>query len=94
LGTGSLGPTVATEALEPGDAVLLYTDGVTEARTPEGDLFGVDRLVDVAQNSASDLIHPEEIVRRLVAAVLDHQRADLQDDATVVMVRWTGPVTT
>lgn len=92
LGTGFGPPTVATEALEPGDAVLLYTDGVTEARTPEGDLFGVDRLIDVTQHHASDLIRPEEIVRRLVTAVLEHQRADLRDDATIVLVRWAGPL--
>jgi serine phosphatase RsbU (regulator of sigma subunit) len=77
--------------LEPGDGVLLYTDGVTESRTPEGDLFGLDRLIDLTQANASDLIRPEELVRRLVGSVLDHQRADLRDDATVVLVRWNGP---
>jgi serine phosphatase RsbU (regulator of sigma subunit) len=90
-GLGQGAPIVATEALEPGDSVLVYTDGVTEARTPDGELFGVDRLIDLAQSSASDQVPPEEVVRRLVAAVLDHQRADLRDDATVVLVRWAGP---
>ncbi len=85
-------PTVATEALEPGDSVLFFTDGVTEARTPEGDFFGVDRLVDLTNRYASDLIRPDGILRRLVASVRDHQRSDsLADDATVVLVRWDGP---
>ena len=83
-------PVLAREALEPGDAVLLYTDGVTDARTPDGDLFGVDRLVNLTQNHASDLVRPEEIVRRLVGSVLDHQQTDLRDDATLVLVRWLG----
>lgn len=91
LGTGFGPPDVATEALEPGDAVLFFTDGVTESRTPDGDLFGVERLIDVVQSNASDLIHAEEIVRRLVGAVLAHQRADLMDDATVVLAQWAGP---
>ena len=84
-------PTVATEALEPGDSVLLYTDGVTEARTPEGEQFGLDRLIDMTSRAASDLREPEEIVRTLVRGVLEHQAADLADDATLVIVRWSGP---
>ena len=84
-------PEVATEGLEPGDAVLMYTDGVTDARTPEGELFGIDRLIDVTSRTASDLLRPEEIVRQVVRAVLDHQNADLTDDATMVLVQWQGP---
>jgi serine phosphatase RsbU (regulator of sigma subunit) len=84
-------PTVASASLEPGDSVLLYTDGVVEARTPDLELFGLERLADLTQSYSSDLVEPEEIVRRLVGAVLDHQRANLRDDATLVMVRWNGP---
>ncbi len=84
-------PTVATESLEPGDSLLLYTDGVTEARTPDGTQFGLDRLIDVAQNHASDLLRPEEVVRQLVRSVLEHQNDVLADDATIVLLRWDGP---
>ncbi len=55
-------PTVATESLEPGDSVLLYTDGVIEAHKPGGDLFGLERLTDITGRHASDLLEPEEIV--------------------------------
>ena len=82
---------VGTERLEPGDSVLLYTDGVVEARTPTGEEFGFERLVDLTQNHASDLVRPQEIVRRLVGQVLEHQATELRDDATVVLVRWEGP---
>jgi serine phosphatase RsbU (regulator of sigma subunit) len=90
-GTIEAVPTVATEALEPGDEVLLYTDGVIEARTPEGELFGTERLADLTSRVASDLLRPEDVVRHLVRAVVGHQAADLTDDATVVLLRWNGP---
>jgi serine phosphatase RsbU (regulator of sigma subunit) len=90
-GVGRRPPTVATDALEPGDCVLIYTDGITEARTATGDFFGVDRLVDFVNRHASDLLRPEEMLRQLVASVRDHQGFDdLRDDATALMLCWSG----
>lgn len=90
-GIGGAGPTVATECLEPGDGVLLYTDGVTEARDAGGEDLGIERLVDLADRHASDLLRPERIVRHVVQGVRDHQGGgDPSDDATVVLVRWAG----
>ena len=84
-------PVIATESLEPGDCLLLYTDGVVEARTPDGDVFGIERLIGQVAAIASDLLPPEEVVRLLIRSVLKHQNAQLRDDATVVLVRWNGP---
>lgn len=84
-------PVQAEVSLEPGDELLVYTDGVIEARTPDGDEFGVDRLMDLAGQNASDQLEPEEIVRRLVRSVLEHQKANLADDATLLLVQWLGP---
>jgi hypothetical protein len=84
-------PVVATEALEPGDCVLFYTDGVVEAHLPGGEYFGVDRLADLAGQHASDELEPEEITRRLVRSVLEHQGDRLSDDATLVLFQWYGP---
>jgi serine phosphatase RsbU (regulator of sigma subunit) len=70
--------------------VLLYTDGVIEARTPEGEFFGLDRLTDLLEREAASGQSAEEVLRRLVQAVLDHQAAQLRDDATLLMVQWTG----
>jgi len=81
---------VATESLEPGDAVLFYTDGVIEAHRPGDPGFGVERLGDLAGRHASDLLEPEEIVRRIVNAVVEHQDDLLDDDATLVLMRWQG----
>jgi sigma-B regulation protein RsbU (phosphoserine phosphatase) len=38
-----------TVTLTPGDTLLFYTDGITEARSPDGDLFGVERLDDILE---------------------------------------------
>ena len=90
FGLGDDIPQVCEEDLEPGDSVLLYTDGVIEARTPDGELFGLDRLADLLEREAASGQPPEELVRRLVGAVLEHQAGGLRDDATLLLARWTG----
>ena len=83
-------PSVGTEQLQPGDMLLLYTDGVIEARSPDGEFFGQDRLVDlVARALAAELPAPETM-RRVVHALLEHQAGDLDDDATLLLVEWHG----
>jgi serine phosphatase RsbU (regulator of sigma subunit) len=88
LGDGAPGPGRAE--LEPDDAVLLYTDGVIEARAADGELFGLDRLIDLLEREAASGQPADELVRRLVRAVLDHQADGLRDDATLLLVQWTG----
>jgi serine phosphatase RsbU (regulator of sigma subunit) len=83
-------PRLCTADLEPGDAILLYTDGVTEARGPDGDLFGTPRLTDLIEREAASGQPLEEMLRRLVQALTDHQPEGLRDDATLLLVQWTG----
>jgi Stage II sporulation protein E (SpoIIE) len=79
---------VCTEQLQPGDRLLLYTDGVTEGRAADGREFGVDRLCDfVIRHSAEGLSAPETL-RRLNRAIIGYQDGCLRDDATVVLVEW------
>ena len=81
---------LGTEHLEPGDCVLLYTDGVTEARSPDGEFFGEQRLADlIVRHMAAGLPAPETM-RRLVRALLEHQQGRLNDDASLVLISWTG----
>ena len=85
-------PVPAQESLEPGDGILFFTDGVVDARTLDGEEFGIDRLIDVTGQCASDRLAPEEIVRQIVRSVIDHRNAQLRDDATVLLVEWRGEV--
>jgi Stage II sporulation protein E (SpoIIE) len=90
FGLGADPPQTGSMDLEPGDAVLCYTDGVIEARTPDGEFFGLDRLSDLAEREAASEQPAEELVRRLVLAVIDYQASELRDDATLLLVQWTG----
>jgi serine phosphatase RsbU (regulator of sigma subunit) len=90
FGLGDGAPRPGIEQLEPDDAVLLYTDGVVEARTPDGELFGLERLADLLEREAASSQPAEELLRRLVCAVLEHQAGGLRDDATLLLVQWTG----
>lgn len=83
-------PSVATEVLEPGDALLFFTDGATEARSPDGQALGVDRLGELVSGHISDETRPEQVVRRLTRSVRDHRQDKLADDTTFVMLCWNG----
>ena len=91
FGVGSRCERATAVTLQPGDTVVLYTDGVVEARGPDGQEFGVDRLRDLLEREAASERAPEEVLRRLVRAVLEHQAGLLRDDATLVLLQWAGP---
>jgi serine phosphatase RsbU (regulator of sigma subunit) len=84
-------PVMMTYQLERGDRLLLYTDGIIEARATSGEMFGIDRLVDFAARALADELPAPETTRRLVHAILEHQQDRLQDDATVLLVEWRSP---
>jgi phosphoserine phosphatase RsbU/P len=89
-GTGIGSCEIYQEPLEPGDSVLLYTDGITDPRgAPDG--FGTERLRDLVDRYASDAVPIGLIVRHVIRAVVDHYGGELRDDATVLMLQWSGP---
>ncbi len=79
---------VGVEQLQPGDRLLLVTDGVDEARNEHGEFFGRARLAEFAAREAASGLPTPELMRRLQQAILRHQTGRLQDDATTLLVEW------
>lgn len=81
-------PTVATAALEPGDLVLLHTDGLTEAQNPAGERFSPEHVVRfIIREAAAGRTAPETL-RRMRHALLHREQAELRDDATALLLEW------
>ena len=74
-------------SLRTGDALVLYTDGVIEARNHAGQQFGQDRLVALLSTCAGR--SAAGIARRIELAALAHS-PELADDMAVVVIRATG----
>jgi serine phosphatase RsbU (regulator of sigma subunit) len=78
-------------ALQPGDRVLMYTDGVTEARGADGAEFGLEQFADyIIRATAAGELAPETL-RRLIHSILDSSTSRLRDDATILMFEWSRP---
>ena len=76
-------------SFSPGDVLVLYSDGITEARGPGRELFGAPRLEKVA---VANLLRPAEEIHDAILAELSRFRkgVPLGDDATLMVVRYLG----
>ena len=73
-------------ALRAGDVVTFYTDGVTEARNRDGDMFGTTRLGDLL--AAHRDREPESLVAHVVAEVQRFAGSErFEDDVTIVIMK-------
>jgi serine phosphatase RsbU (regulator of sigma subunit) len=70
--------------LEPNDLVVLYTDGITEARNERGEQYGCDRLCAAVQRYRDA---PIEEIRDGVLADVSRWTPNREDDATLVLLR-------
>ncbi|MEW6777955.1 MAG: PP2C family protein-serine/threonine phosphatase [Bdellovibrionota bacterium] len=77
---------VSTVPIDPGDMILLYTDGVTEAADTRSEMYGEERLAQVfARNAQLD-------VEGVVASITDDVRKHMQsqaDDLTIIVLKRT-----
>lgn len=77
--------------LQPGETLLLFSDGVTEANNEAEEEFGVLRLIDTLKEGASSA--PTQILTNSVAAVSDFRgRAMRNDDLTMMALKFTGRI--
>jgi serine phosphatase RsbU (regulator of sigma subunit) len=77
--------TESAEKLEPGDLVVLYTDGLTEAEDPDEEEFGLERITQVVASLKDPTA--DGACAEILTAVDEHTRGEpLHDDATLVVV--------
>jgi PAS domain S-box-containing protein len=71
--------------LEPGDAAVFYTDGITEARGPDGSFFGEGRLRDLLRSCAG--LDAPAIAEKMRDVTLEFGEGNLRDDLAVLVLR-------
>jgi sigma-B regulation protein RsbU (phosphoserine phosphatase) len=81
-------PTGPPTTLEPGELLVLFTDGIDEAVSPARELFGVERLLGLVRAHQREA--PEAILDALFHAVGDFSGHPLHDDITAVIVKAEG----
>lgn len=87
FGLGTSGASIVTR-LQPEDMVMLYTDGVVQARDRTAVFLGAQALADVVVTHADD-VSVQATCRRALSRVVAHADGPLADDATVLAVRVT-----
>ena len=76
--------------MRPGETLVAFTDGVTDAVGANGERFGIARLKAILTEAQDET--PLELRTRLVSALEDFQVGAQADDTAVVAMRYTGPV--
>jgi len=72
---------------QPGDSFVLYTDGITEAKNPHGELFQEKRLEEVLRGQRGQ---PDALAERILTAVQTFAGREPQsDDLTLVAIKHT-----
>ncbi len=76
-------------ALTPGDTLVLYTDGVNEAKNRQDEMFDLERLQEVVARHATASV--EELKAAILGAVEEFTRGTyLDDDLTLLIIRYQG----
>jgi phosphoserine phosphatase RsbU/P len=74
---------VQKRRIEPGETIVIYTDGVSEAMNPAGDLYGLDRLRQMITGNAPK---PSDLGKAILSDVRRHAAGRAQNDDITLMV--------
>jgi len=75
--------------LEDGDMIILYTDGITEARNDKGEMYGIDRFKETIRKYATQY-GPEGVTRHTSVDFSQYVgNAEQEDDITLMVIRYT-----
>jgi serine phosphatase RsbU (regulator of sigma subunit) len=74
--------------LQPGDTLVLYTDGVTEARTDGGAMFGIEGLSSAVRSSVG--CDAAEVAERIESSLTNASIDRPRDDIAIVVVQVSG----
>ena len=78
--------------LQAGDMLFLYTDGLSEAKNPSGQLFGRQQVLQIAASHSDD--SAQQLVQTMETEVHRHiAEAPQSDDITLLAIRWNGSMT-
>jgi len=75
--------------MEHEDTIIVLTDGVSEARSPGPDLFGLDRIFDYLSSNGE--ASPDDVALGLLIEATRHAGGQLQDDAAIVVIKLEHP---
>ena len=73
------------DILEPGQILVLYTDGVTEASSPQGELFGLERFTRLISSCAS--VKLSKMFKHIDRGLTEFQQGNQFDDTTVLALK-------
>lgn len=91
IGLGLTGASLFNEVIEeesifvgPGDICVFYTDGVTEARNPEGEEFGTERLIGTIVNNSH--LNPQDLRKAILDEITSYTGLDSFDDDLTILI--------
>lgn len=94
VGFGGADPQVSEEALEPGDRVLFFTDGIIEERPAGGErVSNSDHLIDLFEQVEQGGGPVQDTVRRLSHTLKRDRSGVTSDDATLFLLDWRAGTT-
>ncbi|MGW8396103.1 PP2C family protein-serine/threonine phosphatase [Streptomyces lydicus] len=90
VGFGGQEPRISELALEPGDRVLCFTDGLIEEHETGGEEFGEQQLIDWVDRLARTGTEVRTAVRSLSHTLMRERGGITTDDATLFLIEWRG----